>query len=77
MLTSKEAAQIARDNGLSLADAAALAKLCTTVEEAQQCASMFASETPADMNARIRGKIAAAAEKREAAANAHIRRAER
>jgi hypothetical protein len=42
MLSSKEAAQIARENGLTLADAAALGKLCSTVEEAREAAAMFA-----------------------------------
>jgi hypothetical protein len=40
-LSAKEAAEIARANGLTLTDAAALARLATTPEEAREAASVF------------------------------------
>ena len=40
-LSAKEAAEIARANGLTLTDAAALARLATTPEEAREAAAVF------------------------------------
>ena len=40
-LSAKEAAEIARANGLTLSDAAALARLATTPEEAREAAAVF------------------------------------
>lgn len=42
-ITAKEAGQIARKHGLSLSDAAALAKLADTAQEAHDLAAMFAA----------------------------------
>jgi hypothetical protein len=41
MITTKEAAAIAKQHGLTLSDAAALARLANTTEEAEEAAAMF------------------------------------
>jgi len=42
MITSKEAAQIAKRHGLTLSDANALSRLADSTEEADELAVMFA-----------------------------------
>lgn len=48
MITSRKAAEVAKEHGLGLPDAAALAKLADTDEEAQELAVMFAREDDPD-----------------------------
>ena len=49
MITTKEAATIAKKHGLGLADAAALQRLANTTEEAEEAAVMF-SPLPAQLS---------------------------
>lgn len=44
MITSKEAAEVARKHGLSLTDASALSRLADSTEEADELAAMFADK---------------------------------
>jgi hypothetical protein len=55
VITSKEAAAIAHAHGLSMTDAAALARLADTPAEAEEFATLFA--TPADPVAQVNNRI--------------------
>jgi hypothetical protein len=58
MIDSKTAARIAREHGLSLSDAVALAKLAEDEREAEELAELFRrdeeQEDPAKLAARVR-----------------------
>ena len=70
MITSREAAEAAKKYGLSLTDAAAIARLADTPEEADSLAAMFAPEANPNqqINDRIRGQVTDAANRRTSAA---------
>ncbi len=63
MITSKEAATVARKHKLSLTDAAALSRLADSPEEAEELAALFtdAPQTPEDHNQDINARIRARA----------------
>ena len=68
-ITHAEAVEIARRHGLGLTDAAALARLAETLEEAEQVADLLAppddaASGAARMNARIRQQVADAQQRR-------------
>lgn len=44
MITTKEAAEVAKKHGLSLTDAAALVRLAESKEEADEVAALFEAE---------------------------------
>lgn len=59
-IDSKEAAQIAKKHGLSLTDAAALARLAETPEEAEELAALFTGkqeERQREVSERINEQI--------------------
>jgi hypothetical protein len=58
VITSKQAAEVARRHGLTLSDAAALARLADSPEEADELGALFGEEVPPDMNEVIRGEVA-------------------
>jgi hypothetical protein len=63
VITSKEAATVAKAHKLSLTDAAALARLADSPEEADELAALFADAppTPAETNLSINQAIRARA----------------
>jgi hypothetical protein len=65
VITSREAAEVARAHGLTLNDAAALSRLADSTEEAGELAALFAEQTPPDMNTILRAQVAARREHRE------------
>lgn len=60
-ITATEAAEIARRHGLSLQDAAGLASLANSTEEAEQLAARF-STPESEMNRFVKGLFAKAGE---------------